>query len=362
MDEEILSPFARQMLNDISGKDSYSSTKLMTTLSDKKNYVLHYRNLQLYLKLGMKLTKVHRVLSFFQAPFLEKYVDHCTALRAKSTSVIQSNDLKLKANAIFGKSCEDKRSYTNLYLVVSKNRAETLVQSPFYKSFKIINEHLTAILLGPKEIKLDKPLQIGFSILELSKRFMYESYYLTFMTYFGGIKNFFLLMTDTDSIMAGVRTRNLGKAFKDLSHIMDFSNLPSTHKLHNNTHKNQLHRFKDETKGGVCSAFVGLKSKCYSVKSAKDKIVCKGVGRTAIKHRLKFDHYLNCLKKNCIKRTYYNTIEAKTHKLTSVRRNKIALSSFDSKRFIFNCGVHSAAYANVHIDPSGECYKCKLLM
>ena len=76
--------------------------KLLTTLEDKQNYVLHYRNLQLYLELGMKLKKIHRILEFKQDDFLAKYVNFNTKMRQKAKTDFEKSFFKLLNNSCFG--------------------------------------------------------------------------------------------------------------------------------------------------------------------------------------------------------------------------------------------------------------------
>ena len=74
--------------------------KLTPNLMAKQQYVLHYRNLQLYLSLGMRLTKVHRILRFRQAPWMRSYIDFNTELRKSSTTDFEKDFYKLLNNAV----------------------------------------------------------------------------------------------------------------------------------------------------------------------------------------------------------------------------------------------------------------------
>ena len=77
--------------------------KVVPNLGDKTKFVLHYRNLQLYLSLGMKLTKIYRVLRFKQSDWMKKYIDFNTKKRTNAANSFEKDFLKLIINSVYGK-------------------------------------------------------------------------------------------------------------------------------------------------------------------------------------------------------------------------------------------------------------------
>ena len=77
--------------------------KLIPNLGNKTNYVVHYRNLQLYLSLGMKLTKIHRVLKFRQSDWMKKYIDFNTEKGMNAANHFEKDIFKLMINSFIEK-------------------------------------------------------------------------------------------------------------------------------------------------------------------------------------------------------------------------------------------------------------------
>ena len=97
---------------------------------------------------------------------------------------------------------------------------------------------------------MDKAIYVGFAILELSKLYLYETYYDTLQPYFGQ-ENLQLHFIDTDGMILSKKTENILKDLKNLEEIFDFSNLNQNHELFTIKNKKVIGKFKIETPKNV---------------------------------------------------------------------------------------------------------------
>ena len=81
--------------------------KIIPNLVNKTNYVVHYKNLQLYLSVGMKLTKIQRVLKFKQSDWMKKYIDFTTEKRMNAANDFEKDFFKLMIISVYGKTMEN---------------------------------------------------------------------------------------------------------------------------------------------------------------------------------------------------------------------------------------------------------------
>jgi len=121
-----LSDHSKEILNILKSKH-VPIEKLIPNLHDKTNYVVHYRNLKLYLELGLKIKKIHQVISFTQSPWLKKYIDFNTRKRKEATEDFEKDLFKMMNNAVFGKTLENVRKRVVYDLVNNKKRYEKMV-------------------------------------------------------------------------------------------------------------------------------------------------------------------------------------------------------------------------------------------
>ena len=318
--------------------------KLIPTLADKQNYVLHYRNLQLYLNLGLKLKKVHRVLEFNQSPWLKQYIDFNTQKRTNAKNSFEKDFFKLMNNSVFGKTMENLRKRVDVRLVTGKEKLLKLASKPTYVSCKIFNENLVAVHKIKETLTLNRPAYVGMCILDLSKTLMYDFHYNYIKNKYGDKAK--LLFTDTDSLTYEIETEDAYHDFWNDKDKFDNSDYDIKSPFYNITNKKVIGKFKDEAAGQPIIEFIGLRSKMYSY--VKDNETggktAKGIKKNVIKKDIKHEDYKNVLFNNEQMHHTMKTIRSQKHQLGSFELNKISLSCFDDKRFLHDNGITSYAY------------------
>ena len=215
INKEELSAYCKRI-----GKIYGQVSKLVTILYKKKNYVVRYENLKLYLSLGMKLKKIHRVLEFNQSKQLKQYIDFNTRKRTNAKNAFEKDFSKLMNNSVYGKTVENLRKRVDVRLITDEKKLIKWVSKPTYVSSKIFNKNLVAVHKVKEVLTLNRPAYVGMCILELSKTLMYDFHYNIIKKKYG--KKAKLLFTDTDSLMYEITTKDV---YKDLYGIEEVKNL-----------------------------------------------------------------------------------------------------------------------------------------
>ena len=336
--------------------------KLMTTVENKTRYVAHFWTVQQAIQLGLRLTKVHRVLQFSQSCWLKPYIDSNTARRSAATSEFEKGFFKLMNNSIFGKSLQNNRKHKDVRLVTNEKQCLKLVRKPNFQTSIIINNNLVAISMKKTVVKMDKPLYVGFSILDISKTHMHDFHYNKMVAYYGR-DHIDLCYTDTDSLTYKIMTQDMYEDLRSFPYKddFDFSDYPRDHPTYDNgKNKKVLGKFKDELNSVPLEEHVALMSKMYAIKilssTEEDNVLkkAKGVKSQYVKNNLKFEHYKRCLFNNETFTASFNTIRSFNHKLYSLTETKKSLSCCDNKRVTLRDGINTLPYGHYSLNNIDE--------
>ena len=162
IDENMLSEYQKYLNNKLNIKYNEKDKKLILDLLPKKNYKVYYKNLEYYLKLGVEVTKVHRILTFDENPFLKEYIDLNTELRKNSKNDLEKDLFKLMNNAIFGKSMENVLNRSNIKLLNNNpEKLLKLIKQPNFQNAYQISNRLALVESKPIKTTFIKPIYMG---------------------------------------------------------------------------------------------------------------------------------------------------------------------------------------------------------
>ena len=327
--------------------------KLVPNFYDKKNYICHIKNLQYYIKKGLILTNIHRVLKFKQSAWLKPYIDFNTKQRTQSKNDFEKDLYKLMNNAPFGKTMENVRNRVDINLYTDEKLALKQFAKPQYLQSKIYSEDLIAIKKVKGVVKLDKPIYVGVAVLDLSKLHMYKFHYDFIKEKYN--EKATLLFTDTDSLTYHIETEDLYKDMDDNKELFDRSGYDGIgYRSCDNINKKVVGKFKDETDGKPIIEFCGLRSKMYSVllDDGKQKMTGKGIKKAALKKYITHQDYKRSLLGDVKEQRQlisFNNFRTFNHQISMYRFTKIGLSCSNDKQYLLDDGITSLSYGHFKI-------------
>ena len=251
-------------------------------------------------------------------------------------------------NSVFGKTMENIRKHRDIKLVTTDKKRSKLVSEPNYHTINLISEDLSIIEMKKTKVKMNKPIYLGLSILEISKTLMYEFWY-DYMKpkYNNDVKLCYMGM---DSFIMNIKTNDFYKDIaNDVENRFDTSNYEVNRPLPTGKNKKIIGLMKDELGGKIITEFVTLRPKTYSflTDDGKEDKKAKGTKKCVIKKMIKFNDYKKCFLNDEVMFKPQQRFISKKHDVYTENINNIALSNNDDKRIVSSNKITSYPHGYV---------------
>ena len=227
---------------------------------------------------------------------------------------------------------ENVRKHKDIKLVTTEKRRLKLVSEPNYHTTKHFSENLIAIEMKKTKVKINKPIYLDASILDISKTLIYKFWYDYLKPkYNDKVK---LCYMGTDSFIIDIKTEDFYEDIaNDVERWFDTSNYDKNDKrpLPIGKNKKVIGLFKDELGGKIMTEVVENRAKTYAYLLDDDSEIkkAKGVKRCVIKRGLMFE---NSLFNNKVIMRSQKRLKIDHHDMYTEEINKIALNYTDDKR------------------------------
>ena len=245
---------------------------------------------------------------------------------------------------------ENIRKHRDIKLLTTNKKRSKLVSEPNYHTINLIFEDLSIIEMKKTKVKMNKPIYLGLSILEISKTLMYEFWYDYMKPKYND--NVKLCYMDMDSFIMNIKTNDFDEDIvSDVESLrltlrFDTSNYEVNRPLPTGKNKKVIGLMKDELGGKIITEFVALRPKTYSflTDDGKEDKKAKGTKKCIIKKMIKFNDYKKCLLDDEVILKSQQRFISKKHDVYTESINKIALSNNDDKRIVSSNKISSYPY------------------
>lgn len=379
--DDMLSPY-NKLVKEKFNLGKSKGKKLICNLLPKKNYLSDFRNIKFWIQIGVKVTKVHEIYEFEMDDWLAPFIKNNNEKRKEAEDVkkneFEGQYYKLANNSIFGKTIENIRKRIDFHLSTTENDWKKRTDNIRCTNFGTFNANLFWTKWSKKKVKLDKPIQVGSTILDLSKLDMYKFYYGYLKPKYGDKVK--LLAMDTDSFIVHIFTDDLYKdMYEDRKDHFDMSNFPEVMYYANgevafslpdkNCNLKVTGMMKAEyisrNENGIkiqtiINEFIGLCSKLYSFElidcygNIYNKKTAKGVKQKIKDVKLGHELYKYSLEESDVIYCEQYLFKTKDHNIYTVKENKRALCPFDDKRYVLDNGKDTLAYGHYRIPPQTD--------
>ena len=226
--------------------------------------------------------------------------------------------------------------------------ARALIAKPNFYRLSKFSDNLIAVQMKKLSVTYDKPIYIGFTVLELSKHKMYSFHYDYMKEKYK--ENIVLGYMDTDSFIYEIQTHDFYDDIRsDIPIYFDTSSYPKENIFNLPLlNKKVLGMMKDECNGKIIKEFIGLRSKMYSFRTDQDENDVKKIKgvKKCVTSRLSLKDFRKCLLEN---KTYHESMyvfRSKLHTIYTQHICKVALSNADDKRIVRDNHVDTYAYGH----------------
>ena len=228
-------------------------------------------------------------------------------------------------NAVFGKTMENVRKHQDIKLVKTDKKRNKLISEPNFHTMELIDNNLAIIEMRKVKVKMNKPIYLGLSILDISKITMYEFWYDYVKIKYEDRAR--LCYMDTDSFVVNIKTKDFCKDIaENVKERFDTSNYTFDRPLPIGVNKKVIGLMKDELGGDIITEFVALRPKAHSyitndfIEMKKSKSTKKCI----VNKMLRFEDYKKSLFSNEKVLKSQQRFKSENHEVYTENINKIA--------------------------------------